>query len=294
MDLDADGNIDILSGSYSRMEGGMAGLFQLLHGNDDGTFDQPSPLDGSDGERLILPMGGGEQDVVDRICTRPFACDLDGDGKLDIVAGNFRGTFGFFKGLGEGAFEPQATWLQAAGEAMEVPSHSDPFLIDWDGDGDLDLLSGSATGGAFLFRNDGSRTQPKFAARVTLLEPAGHHMPGGDAEVVFGDAHLKAPSSGTRVWAADVDGDGRLDLLIGDQITLQHLADGVDEATARKRLAAWNERQTELFELLQTGNDEAQEAFSKRYEQLQKEKQEFVVDEVTGFVWLLKQKLPQR
>ena len=32
MDLDGDGHIDILSGSYSRMERSMAGLFQVLYG----------------------------------------------------------------------------------------------------------------------------------------------------------------------------------------------------------------------------------------------------------------------
>lgn len=33
---------------------------------------------------------------------------------------------------------------------MAVNAHGDPFLVDWDADGDLDLLSGSAQSGAFL------------------------------------------------------------------------------------------------------------------------------------------------
>ena len=37
MDLDGDGHLDILSGSYSRMDTDMAGLFQVLYGNPDGT-----------------------------------------------------------------------------------------------------------------------------------------------------------------------------------------------------------------------------------------------------------------
>ena len=40
----------------------------------------------------------GKENVTDKICTRPFAVDLNGDGKLDIVSGNFSGTFGFFAG----------------------------------------------------------------------------------------------------------------------------------------------------------------------------------------------------
>ncbi|NJN14803.1 MAG: hypothetical protein HC813_04155 [Planctomycetes bacterium] len=37
MDLNGDGNIDILSGSYSRQDRDMAGLFQVLWGREDGT-----------------------------------------------------------------------------------------------------------------------------------------------------------------------------------------------------------------------------------------------------------------
>ena len=50
MDLDRDGRRDILSGSYSRMDKDMAGLFQVLHGKADGTFRRAEVLKGTDGE----------------------------------------------------------------------------------------------------------------------------------------------------------------------------------------------------------------------------------------------------
>lgn len=287
MDLNGDGFPDILSGSYSRSGPNMAGLFQVLHGTKNGTFQKPVALNGTDGEPLILP--GSKKNVTDMICTRPFACDLDGDGKLDIVAGNFSGTFGFFKGRGTGEFEAKATWLEADGNKMSVPAHSDPFLIDWDGDGDLDLLSGSSSGGAFLFANRGSKTTPDFGPRQTLLAAGAHRKPGAE-KPTFGDAHIKTPQHGTRVWADDVDGDGKLDLLIGDQLTLQHLAEGIDAATAAAKMASWQKRQNKLFESMQSDDPKAQKAFQKNYEALQKERKEFVVDEVTGYVWLMRQK----
>lgn len=267
----------------------MAGLFQVLYGQEGGGFQKAKALHGSDGEPLILP-GDKEEHVTDMICTRPFACDLDGDGKLDIVAGNFSGTFGFFKGEGDGKFAAKSTWLQANGKNLEVAMHSDPFLIDWDGDGDLDLLSGSAQGGAFLFLNKGSSTAPEFGASITLLEPVGHGGMVHGGEVPFGDAHMVCPSSATRVWADDVDGDGKLDLLIGDQTLLRLPVKGVDEQTARTKLAAWEKKQTELFQSAQGDDAEAQEKLHKAYEQLVAEKEKFLVEEMTGFVWLLRQK----
>lgn len=287
MDLNGDGNIDILSGSYSRQGRDMAGLFQVLWGKQDRTFQKPAALNGSNGEPLLLPAGTGEDDVIDKICTRPFAADLDGDGKLDLVSGNFRGTFAFFQGEGGGKFAPTATWLEAGGSPMQVDAHSDPFLVDWDKDGDLDLLSGSAQGGVFLFTNAGTKTAPKFAARTTLLSASGH----GDAEgMKFGDAHCIGPAADTRVWADDVDGDGKLDLLVGDMITLHHLQKGVTEATAQKEMAAWQKEQQQLFQTEQGDDEVSQKRWQDAYEKLEKEREKFMRDEMTGFVWLLRQK----
>jgi len=292
VDLNGDGHTDILSGSYSRQSRDMAGLFQVLYGTADGGFQKAKVLNGTDGEPLILPAEGGDggDAVIAKICTRPFACDLDGDGKLDLVAGNFLGTFGFFKGDGEGRFAPKATWLTHGGEPLKVGMHSDPFLIDWDRDGDLDLLSGSAEGGAFLFVNEGSKTEPKFGARQTLLASAGHGMAMMDAAPRFGDEHITCPQSGTRVWASDVDGDGKLDLLVGDQLTLLHLNEGVDAKQATTRLAAWNKKLQKLFESSNQAQDDDGNDFGKKYEAMQKEKAKFVKEEVTGFVWLLRRK----
>src|SRR5688572_14911379 len=106
----------------------MAGLFQVLWGEKGGSFRPAEVLTGSDGKELLLPAGSGEQVDVDRICTRPFAADIDADGKLDIVSGNFSGTFAFFRGEGGGKFAPAASWLDAGGARLSVPAHGDPFL----------------------------------------------------------------------------------------------------------------------------------------------------------------------
>jgi len=95
VDLNNDGHRDILSGSYSRMEQPMAGLFQVLWGQPVGGFKQSAVLNGTDRKPLIIPILGGT-DQTENICTRPVAVDWDGDGDLDLVVGNFAGSFYVF------------------------------------------------------------------------------------------------------------------------------------------------------------------------------------------------------
>ena len=51
----------------------------------------------------------------------PCLVDVDGDGKADLLVGQFnQGKIQVFKGLGGGKFAPGA-WLQADGKVAEVP-----------------------------------------------------------------------------------------------------------------------------------------------------------------------------
>lgn len=280
MDLDADGHLDILSGSYSRQDRDMAGLFQVLRGKPGRTWSPAEPLKGSDGKLLIVTPSPGEGDHdLDLICTRAFAADLDGDGCLDLVTGNFGGTFAWFRGGGKGLFDPKSAWLKAGGEPMEVEAHSDPFLVDWDRDGDLDLLSGSAGGGVFWFENTGTVLAPVFAKRRTWLAPLEERAGAPQ----LGDGHLAGPGECTRVWADDVNGDGKLDLLVGDNVTLYHAAEGVSDETALAKLAEFNQK-------VEKAAQARDESFAEEYEKLEKERERSVHEDRTGFVWVLHQK----
>ena len=51
----------------------------------------------------------------------PCLADVDGDGKLDLLVGQFnQGKIRLFKGLGGGQFAA-GTWLQAGGKDAEIP-----------------------------------------------------------------------------------------------------------------------------------------------------------------------------
>ncbi len=306
MDLNGDGNIDILSGSYSRMDQDMAGLFQVLWGTNDGTFKKAEVLKGTDGEPLLLhrtktrkiwgiTISRDKGNLTDKICTRPTAVDLDGDGKLDIVSGNFAGSFAVFAGEGKGRFAPKPKMLTEKGARITVDGHSDPFFVDWDADGDLDLISGSSMGGVFLCTNRGSAKQPQFS-QPTVLVPAVSYQGG---ETRLGDAHLMGPQTATRVWVDDINGDGKLDFLVGDSVTLKYAAQGLDKETVLVKLAAWKKKQTRVLQAAQPAagrkRTKAQmKEFQLVYAELRKEREKFMREEMTGFVWVFYQKVDDK
>ena len=135
---------------------------------------------------------------VGSVATPAFA-DIDGDGDLDAFIGNNEGNTIFFRN--DATVFPtvfNGTTTNPFGLAG-VGSFAAPAFADIDGDGDLDALIGDEFGSMFFFRNTGSATAPAFAAASA--------NPFGLADV--GD--LATPAF------ADIDGDGDLDVFVGNE-----------------------------------------------------------------------------
>lgn len=59
--------------------------------------------------------------------------------------------------------------IQANGDTLEVALISDPFMVDWDGDGLNDLIIGQFISGKVLFYpNSGSNNDPVFTTGTFL------------------------------------------------------------------------------------------------------------------------------
>jgi len=289
VDIDGDGRLDILSGSYSRQTNDMAGLFQVLRGKVDGTFRKAEVLKGIDGEPLIIPVkskpGKGE-DWVNNICTRPFAADWDGDGHLDLVVGTFPGKFYLFKGQGSGKFLPTPEEMKAGDRSLDFHGHhGDPFVIDWDGDGDLDILSGSSEGGVQWAEN---RAGPGKSPHLEPFRSIIPHGPQIDYGSILRDEDIKGPLTDTRIWVDDVNADGKLDILVGDNVTLISPADGLSEKEFKKRFDEWTRAQGEASQKMQAViNDEKERPKAQqRMQELYQQRTQFMKEERTGFVWL--------
>jgi hypothetical protein len=260
----------------------------VLYGNKDGTFRKAEVLKGTDDEPLIIPTKDNKQ-LTEKICTRPFAVDWDGDGKLDLIVGNFAGTFYWFKGQGKGKFAPQPVLLMSAGKPLSIPrGHSDPFVIDWDGDGALDLLSGCSDGGVYWAKNRAGKGKvPDLLPFEPLIKP----RPPVGGQVVCREEDLTGPTSASRIWVADVNGDGKLDILVGDSVHLISPAKGVTDAEFQKRLADWQKTLLAANKAINAATDEkARQQALVEYSKIYNQRAEFVREEMTGFVWLYVQK----
>lgn len=289
MDLNGDGIVDILSGSYSGDDlPEMAGLFQVLYGKKDGTFSGPTPLKGTDGKFLIItPKVDGKRGDADvaRIWTRPTAVDYDADGDLDLVVGNFEGTYYLFRGEGGGKFLPKSEKLMIEDKPLNTGHHSDPFFVDWDGDGDLDMLAGDYNGGVTLVENTAGPGKEMNLCKISELVPPS----GGGRERWEGED--AKPSDSSRVAVEDLNGDGKLDLLVGDRVILKALNEGETQESTEKKLKEWEVKSAQLSKKMSKAKNDGEMAELRKKFQAQWEAREKIMkEEMTGFVWIYYQK----
>ena len=174
-DIDADGDPDLLVG-FTAGPGGVLRLYR----NDGGRFADITRDAG-----ITIDSGAVRQ---------PAFVDFDGDGDLDLYVA-FRDKANVLFRNDGARFVDVAPSLGLADARKSVGG----TWFDMDGDGDLDLYQGNMDGDAnALWRNDG--------ARFTDI--------AGSAGVQWGGRPPNDKTKGTvRTCVADINGDGRLDLI---------------------------------------------------------------------------------
>ncbi|MGE0442442.1 MAG: FG-GAP and VCBS repeat-containing protein [Gemmatimonadales bacterium] len=181
VDDDADGDLDLLvANKIEPLERGTARIYRY---ENTGTATAPAFR-----YRGALPIKGTYHFA-------PAWADLDGDGDLDILMGGYTARLGWYRNDGTRT-APRYTLADSAIVTITRGSNTTPALGDLDGDGDLDLIIGEATGTLNYYRNDGTPAAPKFVLVSDEYE-----------QIDIG--RRSAPT------LVDADGDGDLDLLVG-------------------------------------------------------------------------------
>jgi len=203
---DNDPNKDLLIGQAD----GKVKVFLNIGTDENPTFDAGTFLQ-------VGPAGSKANiDVGDR--ATPSAVDWNSDGKKDLVVGALDGKIHLFINEGTDAapdFRVQ-TFAPANGSDLLVSgTRSSPDVLDLDGDGKKDLLTGNTNGQLFFYSNTGSDSEPTFA--------------GYESVESDGVAIDLAGTPRSRPFVCDWTGDGYFDVLIGAGDGKVHLYQSVPQ-----------------------------------------------------------------
>ncbi len=189
VDLDADGDMDFAMGV-------LGGAFNPVGTASDNFYywERTAPT------ALTLRTKRFLDDVDVGSESAPALADIDGDGDLDLLVGNkidpVKGDAGQLLVYRNDGTPTAPRFVLTNTLEFGGAYHLAPALADLDGDGDLDMLIGTWNQDVLFVRNTGTAKAPTWT-----LDPA---------------ATIKPPRVTNAMPAlADIDGDGDLDLFLG-------------------------------------------------------------------------------
>ncbi len=201
-DYDGDGDLDLLCGEF--LDG--FSYFENTGTRTEPVYQEARRLKNQQGEiRMDLQM------------ITPTSLDWGGDGDIDIIAGDEDGRVALIENTGEvdngmPRFK-QPAYFQQEAHYLKYGALVTPVSVDWDGDGDEDLVCGNTAGYIGFIENLDGGNPPQWAPPV-------HLRAGGETiRIQAGyNGSIQGPAEAkwgyTTLSVADWDHDGLKDLVV--------------------------------------------------------------------------------
>jgi hypothetical protein len=194
-DVNGDGKADVFvsnfymgNGNYSKSTVG------VLLGNGDGTFQPVVSYDSGGAYSVSVAVG-----------------DVNGDGKPDLVVANqcvsstdcTNGAIGVLLGNGNGTFQAAVAYSSGGANGLSVASATSVALGDVNGDGKPDLVVSNQCG--------------SYSNCQSVNGTVGVLLGNGDGTFQAAITYASGAFGSDSIAVADVNGDGKLDLLVANQ-----------------------------------------------------------------------------
>lgn len=201
-DFDKDGDLDIICGEF--LDGFT--YFENVGTREAPAYDKGKYLEKNE-EKLTMHV---------QMIT-PVTIDWDKDGDIDIISGDEDGRVAFIENSGDlknkiPQFETPVYFQQIADE-VKFGALATPVGVDWDADGDEDIIAGNTSGNIGFIENISGDNLPKWQ-KPDLLESEGEtiHIQAGYNGSIQGPAEAKWGY--TVLDVADWNQDGLLDIIV--------------------------------------------------------------------------------
>ena len=149
-DIDSDGDFDLFIGDYN----GNIIFYKNIGDSSSMNFIYDSILDGIDSSTYLSPT----------------FTDIDSDGDLDLFVGSNLGTLSFYRNVGS-SFDYSFELVTSLFSNIDVGARSHPTFIDFDLDGDQDLIVGSHNQNIKVYQNIGNSFYPNYLESVCASIP---------------------------------------------------------------------------------------------------------------------------